>query len=271
MAFKLNVNNIAGNILRGRSVKSSVLSGLGASGLSGFSRSLVMSLMGGMEKANVHISNMDTGEKLSLAWTPEKISVSCSGKFQSYNVIERGEVKIPRGMNLASVKWSAKLPGDSRCSYRFVNSSYWQEPKEIIRILEKWREDRAKLRLLVTQTSINQDVYLDDFSYDWEGGHGDANYSIAFVSARDMQVKTVKEVDDERATKQAEEEAALESRPTTPSPENVIATAGASLWSIAQGNYGDGLKWLDIYDLNKGKIGGIADKIIPGVNLKLPL
>lgn len=267
MALRINVNNIAGNILKGRSVKNAILSGLSVSGTAG---GLLRSLAGTMTRANVHISNVDTGESVSLAWTPEKITVNSSGRFASYNIIEQGEVKIPRGMNLSSVKWSAKLPGESRKSYSFVNSSYWQEPRNIIRIFEKWHENRNKLRLLITQTSVNMDVYLDDFNYDWSGGHGDADYSIAFISARDMQVRTVKEVDAEKTAQADEGENTLNTRPENSVAESVTTKDNSSLWSIAQNQYGDGAKWSDLYALNADKLNGETGDVPAGISLKLP-
>lgn len=267
MAFKINANNIAGNILKGRSIKKAILSGLSISGKAGV---LLRSLVGTMTRANVHISNVDTGESVSLAWTPEKITVNTSGRFASYNIIEKGEVKIPRGMNLTSIKWSAKLPGESRKNYSFVNSTYWQEPRNVIKLFEKWHENRNKLRLLITQTSVNMDVYLDDFNYDWSGGHGDADYSIAFISARDMQVKTVKEVDAEKTLQADDGENTLNTRPESNAVESVITKENSSLWSIAQNQYEDGAKWSDLYSLNADKLNGETNDVPVGISLKLP-
>ena len=274
MAFKLNTRSIAGNILKGHSVKSSVLKGLASSGLSGILRSVTMSLLGGMTQSTVHITNLDSGDNISLAWTPEKISVSASGRFQNYDIIESGEVKIPRGLNLKQVKWNGKFPGESRTDYAFIHSAYWQEPKEIIKMLEEWREQRAKLRLLVTQTSVNLDVYLDHFSYDWTGGHGDADYDIEFVAAKDMIVKTVQEVDAERLAeqKQAASAPVLKERPSLSPLTGAILTtvATGNVWTAAQKALGDGAKWPEVLRLNTGKSGVSADKVGAGVRLKLP-
>ena len=272
MGLHLNVGNIAGNILRGHSVKSSVLHGLASAGLSGIARSVVMGALGYMTGATVHITNLDTGERISLAWTPEKVTAGAAGRFQTYNVIEEGEVKIPRGLNLKSVRWEGKLPGESRTDYHFVHSSYWQEPKNIIQILEDWRESRAKLRLLITQTSINLDVYLNNFSYTWTGGHGDADYSIEFIAAKDMIVKTVQEVDAERAVSATEQDSpVLNTRPSSKVAATVISTVGnGNCWDIAQKTLGDGALWQDIYQLNADKAGVSADSVSPGTQVKLP-
>ena len=273
MAFKFNLNNTVGNIMRGRSIQTSLLRGLASSGLSGVLRKLSVGLFGTMTRAEVHISNLDTGERVSLALTPDKISVKSAARFQSYNVIENGEVKIPRGENLSSVSWNGVFVGEAKTEYNFVNSSYWEEPATMVQVLETWRQNGNKLRLLVTQTSINMDCYISSFSYDWEGGLGDANYSIEMIAAKDMMVKTVEEVDAERAA--AEAEAASEGamklnpRPGSCLPSVVTSTSSSSLWSIAQGKLGDGGQWQNILNANSGKVKDPMN-LAPGIDLKLP-
>jgi len=78
---KLNTNAIIGGVLRGRSIKTSLLRGLTSSGLSGAWRTLAVGLLGGIEVADVYITNQETGERLALAWIPEKISVKESAQF----------------------------------------------------------------------------------------------------------------------------------------------------------------------------------------------
>ena len=233
-----------------------------------------MGLLGHMTQATIHITNLDEGGRISLAWTPEKVSVSQGGRFQSYNIIETGEVKLPRGLDLKSVKWSGKFPGASRKDYAFIHAGYWEDPKTIIQILEDWREKRAKLRLLITQTGVNMDVYLDNFSYDWEGGHGDANYNIEFIAAKDMLVKTVQEVDAERAAAAASEQEspALGTRPSIGIPGTVLTTVSTgNCWGAAQAELGDGSRWPEVYALNEGKAGVTRDSIAAGTSLKLPV
>lgn len=262
MAF--NLGSATGNIFRGRSVSNTAIIKKLATGL-------ISRLAGEKMRAMVYISNLETGERLVLAWTPEKVTVDTSGRFQSYNIIEEGEVKIPRGMNLTKVKWSGKLPGSSRVKYHFVSSAVWQEPKTIIQTLKRWQESRAKLHLLITQTSVNLDVFLSSFNSEWSGGHGDADYDINFIAAKDMVVKTVQEADAEKA-------AALSNEQNTPSlvtrggvsiPGLITAVQSDSLWSIAEQTLGDGSKWQDVYSLNQDKLDS-PESLKAGDTLKIP-
>lgn len=267
MAFKFNMNNVTGNILRGRSVKSSILSGLASSGLSGIMRSLAVGLLGGMTRAQVILTNLDTGEKFIFALTPDKISAKSGARFQSYNVIENGEVKYPRGEKLTSVSWSGTLPGDRKTAYEFVDSSVWQSPDEAIALLENWRTTGNKLRIVVTQTSINLDVYIENFSYEWAGGQGDATYSLDLVAAKDMLVKTVEEVDAEKAAAAAETTPPLNPRASKSLPSTITMKAGGNPWTVAQGCFGQGGKWTDIMKVNPLQK---VEDIAAGTVLKLP-
>lgn len=265
MAIK--INTALGNVFRGRTVSNSVLRRTAID----VGIRLINRLIGEMMRAMVYMTNFTTGERLVLAWTPEKISVDTAGRFQSYNIIEEGEVKIPRGMNLAKIKWSGKLPGSSRMKYHFVSSAVWQDPKTIIKTLKRWQESRSKIHLLITQTSVNLDVYLQSFNYDWSGGHGDADYSINFVAAKDMLVRTVQEADAEKAAALSNEQnsPSLTLRSGVSIPGLITAVQHDSLWSIAQQTLGDGSKWQDVYNLNRDTLNSPED-VKAGMTLKMP-
>ena len=165
--MKFNANGVVRNILRGRSVKTSLLRGLATSGLSGIWRTLAVGALGGISVADVYLTNQETGERIALSWVPEKISVTEAAQFQSYNIIERGEVKLPKGNKLSEVSWSAIFPGEARTEAGYVKSANWQDPSELIGMLNAWREAGNKLNVLITQTSVNLDVYIKDFSYSY--------------------------------------------------------------------------------------------------------
>lgn len=275
MAFHFNTRATVGSILRGRSVKTSLLRGLASSGLSGVFRTLAVGMLGGVTVAEVYITNQETGERISLSWVPEKVSVKEAAQFQSYNIIERGEVKLPKGKRLAEVSWESIFPGEARTESGYVKASAWEDPQEIIQRLQSWKDDGNKLHLLITQTSVNLDVYIREFSYSFEGGMGDAKYSISFIAAEDLVIKTVKEVDAEKAAAAAEKASTksgipeLGSRASLPVPTSATSKVGQTLWSVAEQKLGNGAKWAEIYAMNKGKFANV-DEMKAGTKLKLP-
>jgi hypothetical protein len=116
---------------------------------------------------------------------PEKAKQKGDAAFQIYDIINVGEVRIPRGTNLLTFSWNGTLPGKSRRNASYVKSQYWQSPEEIQNIWERWRKEGTKIRLMVTETPINHDVYLDGYTAEATGGNGDYEYTISFIEAKD--------------------------------------------------------------------------------------
>jgi len=272
---KYNLNTTVGNILKGHSVKSSILSGLASSGLSGSLRSLVMSLVGRKSAADVYITEVETGERLQLAYVPEKVTGRSGARFQSYSIIERGEVKIPKGENLTEISWDAILPGSAMTDYAFIKSSAWRKPEAIVNLWNRWKGEGTKLDLLITQTGINLQVYLQDFNATPEGAMGNFSYHISFIAAKDLVVKTVEEVDAENALAQANEvengEALPElgDRAIPPLPSTTPFGMDETLWQVAQSTLGDGAKWVELAAMNEKVIGGDVENIAAGTVLHI--
>lgn len=59
---------------------------------------------------DVYITEKETGTRIALAMLPEKVKHKGSAKFQSYDIINVGEVKLPRGTKLLSFSWSGTFP-----------------------------------------------------------------------------------------------------------------------------------------------------------------
>lgn len=262
-----NLNNSVGNILRGHSVKGGNLAA--ASVMETWNQ--IAGLFGIKTTADVYISALYTLDRVWLSLVPDTIKVKEGARFQSYNIIEKGEVKTPKGEDLTEVSWEGVFPGSSRKSYPFVKSFYWESPKEIVNRISSWKTNGVKLNLLVTQTPINIDVFVRDFSYSFSGGHGDASYSISFIAVKDLIIKTVEEVDAERLQQGLNLGGipVLNTRATAPQASTAVVGAGGSLWSMAQHELGDGSRWQEIYELNKDKIAD-PDVIQPGMTLQMP-
>lgn len=142
----------------------------------------------------VYITQLDTGTRIALPLTPEKVSDKREGNFISYNILNAGEVKIPNGEKLAQFSWNGILPGVSMLGMGIVSLFDWKPPRVMIGILDGWKKNRKKLRLLVTGTAINHDVYIQNFTVTHEY-FDRAEYSISFVQAKDILIKTTDESD----------------------------------------------------------------------------
>lgn len=218
---------------------------------------------------DIYITEIETGARLTLSMLPEKAKREGDAQFQVYDIINVGEVKIPKGTKLLTFSWYGTLPGKSRRDASYIKSQYWHSPEEIQNIWEKWRVNGTKLRLMVTETPINHDVYLSRYTAEATGGNGDYEYNISFVEAKPVEVYTVNELSIKPSAKTN-----TSSTTTRPPAANAAATtytvkSGDSLWMIAQKTLGKGGRYMEIFNLNKDKLKN-PNLIYPGQVLTLP-
>lgn len=216
---------------------------------------------------DIYFTEIETGARLALSMLPEKTKHKGSASFQSYDIINIGEVKIPKGTNLLTFSWNATLPGRSRRNASYVKRQHWRNPDEIISLWEKWRKEGTRIRLMITETPINYDVYLDDYQAEATGGNGDYEYSIAFLEAKAVEVYTVNELNIKPSAKTNTNSTA--SRPPAATAKTYTVKSGDSLWKIAQKSLGKGGRYMEIFNLNKDKLKN-ANLIYPGQVLTLP-
>lgn len=206
-------------------------------------------------------SLFEGSKKIQLPINPEKVTVKTGSCMNTFEVLDMGEVELPRGTQLDRISWEGILPGSARRNMPFVGK--WREPKGIVKDIEGWKDDGTKIRLLVTETTINHDVYISDFEHTWSGGHGDCHYQVSLVQARELVVR----VQPGQAPKPKPPP-----RPTPPPPKMYTVRRGDCLWCIAKRLLTNGALWPKIYNIprNKKIIGPNPNLIYPGQVLQIP-
>lgn len=205
-----------------------------------------------------------TGEdasRIQLPINPEQVTAQTGTFSQTFRVIERGEIVLPRGKVPARLAWDGILPGAERQGAVFVTA--WQPPAVILDQLQRWRDQAAKVRLLVTETPLNLDVYIDTLEHTWGGGHGDCRYRLQLVQARVLQVLP------EGSAAQPTLVAAPP-RPTPPAPKQYTVKPGDTLWGIAKQTLSTGDRWRELYEANRSTIGPDPNTIRVGQVLRIP-
>lgn len=223
----------------------------------------------------VYITELDTGTRIALPLPPEAVKCKAEGKFITYNIIQVGEVKLPDGEKLVKFSWSGRLPGASMRHMRMVSASDWRSPKEIQGIFSIWRNRGKKLRLLVTGTTINHNVYLENYTVD-NSKLDTVEYSISFTVAKDIMVYTTTELNIENTTQKTttattnDRAASSEAAASSPQKTTYTVKSGDCLWNIAKKFLGNGARYMEIYNANKSIIGSNPNLIYPGQILTIP-
>lgn len=205
----------------------------------------------------------ETGKRLHFPLNPERITAVTTARIQTFEAIELGEYALPRGTLLVRMTFDGLLPGATRKHTSLVKS--WRDPRAIAGELSGWRNEGAKLRLLVTETPFNHDVFMQTFEHTWSGGHGDMRYSLELVQARDILIHP-----EGQAKSKAEVKVLSASRSLPASAKTHTVVSGDTLWGIAKKRLYNGARYMEIYNLNKALIGPDPNKIKPGQVLRLP-
>lgn len=219
---------------------------------------------------DIYITDIKSGTRVALSMLPDTVKLKTSGKFQSYDIINAGEIKLPKGQKLTDISWSNTiLPGAKRKNASYVKRQHWKAPNEIINTLESWRKNGTRLKLMVTETVINHDVYLESFTAEAVGGLGDYEYSISFMEAKDMMVYTVNELGLQPKSP-TNNNVSSGTRPEPPKATTYTVVKGDNLWAIAKKYLGNGNRYMEIYNANKVTIGSNPALIRPGQALTIP-
>lgn len=195
------------------------------------------------------------GIRIHFPINPENIPLSAEAKIETHESMELGDIALPRGNVPDKIQMQGVFPGVSRSRLPFVKD--WKEPNILIAQIKQWKESGVRLRYLVTETCINQDVYIQSFESKWSGGYGDAEYTLSLVQARDIYINL----------KGSSESQNLNNRPATASPSTYTVVSGDCLYLIAK-RYGKSLDAL--YAANRTLIGPDPNKIYPGQVLTIP-
>jgi hypothetical protein len=205
-----------------------------------------------------------TSVQLQFPVNPEEIAVQADGQSQTFTVLELGEISLPRGRKATRYSWSGFFPGAGRAGQPFM--TFWRPPLDLVWQLETWHGQNSRLRLIVSDTDINKDVYVDSFKRTHGKGsaYGDVEYSIELVEYRQLIIRADGEDQAQGITLEAL------SRPDAPTPSTYTVREGDSLWLIAQRLWDDGSRWGEVYEANADEIGPDPNTIQVGMELQIP-
>lgn len=181
---------------------------------------------------------------------PEEVRGSSQAKYQTYTIISKGEVEVPKGTNTSEFSWDGEFFGSSKKNESIVRKEYWQDPIACVDQLRKWMDEGTVLNLIITGTWVNSDVTISQFTPTAYGGFGNIRYSITFRQYRNLQIYTTADLNIGNGDKP---KTVIGDRTPKPafSGHTYLIEEGDTLWSISVYVYGTGTKWDKIWKKNK--------------------
>lgn len=217
------------------------------------------------------------GEALVFSVLPEQIQARGAASYQSFDIITKGTIKVPKGTDVTEISWDGEFFGKAKKKESLVQTKYWISPNRCVKRLTRWMEHGTELTLIVSGTWINMDVTVSSFSAVPYGAFGNVKYSLELCKVRDLKIYTAKEsgIGKKKQTKARSKKKADTSGGKSSS---YTVKKGDTLIKIAKKK---GCKWQSLYSKNKVVIEKTARKrglknsdrghwIFPGTKLAIP-
>lgn len=200
------------------------------------------------------------GAPFYFASLPESIQGVMDASMQTFDIISKGAVAVPKGTGVKEIKWSGEFFGKTKRKEAIVKSKKWKSPRKCLYILRKWMNQGVVLNLVASGTWINMDVVISALSVEEYGAYGNVRYTITLSQYRRLKIYTTKELKiagTENKGKKTKERAGGNE---DGGKGNYTVVSGDTLWGIAAKHCGGGMNWTKLYDANAETIESEARK-----------
>jgi nucleoid-associated protein YgaU len=211
------------------------------------------------------------GDQFHFPVNPEEITIRREKQFETVNILSLGEIDFPQAEKVKEIAFSSFLPKEYDPSYcRYPDLP---DPQVAMNQLNDFMLSKKPLRLLITETAVNVLVSVSVHNSTFRGGEpGDVYIDLTCRTWREVKVRTALEAATTGLGRTSpDSRGAAESRPDLkPIPSIYKVKPGDSLWKIAKMELGNGSRWREIYEKNRGIIGPDPNQIAVGMELVLP-
>lgn len=186
--------------------------------------------------------------------------------YDTNAIIGLGDVAVLTSNGLAQLSLSSFFPNNE---YSFNEYSNVPKPYDMVRYFKEWKNKGTVVRVILTGTDINQEMYITNFSYGERDGTGDIYYNMDLLEYRPIIVPTVTENNSNNTQNT--------NRPTDTNNKNDSSNKqkthkvvkGDCLYDIAKKYYGNGNSYPKIKEANKSKYPSLAKNNVIYVNWEL--
>ncbi|EKZ7015255.1 hypothetical protein QLI93_001612 [Listeria monocytogenes] len=133
------------------------------------------------------------GKRYILPVNPPEIKIKKSSNNTTIEVVKLGDVNQLGSKTLADFSISSFFPKNQKVSY--INKKATKKtPTQWVKVIEDAKANNKRVRVIVTDTSINILSAIQDFEWGLVDSTGDIEFSISFKEYRNYSAKYVKTV-----------------------------------------------------------------------------
>ena len=206
---------------------------------------------------------------IRLPVIPAEFERVIGADYETNNIIGLGDVATFNSNGLAQLSLSSFFPNKE---YSFNEYSNVPKPYDMVSHFKDWKNKGTIVRVILTGTDINQEMYVTNFAYGEKDGTGDVYYSMDLLECRPITIPVINETstntqNTSRPTDNNNSSNKNNTNNNTQKTHKVVK--GDSLWAIAQKHYGKGSLYPKIKEANKSKYKSLAKNNIIYVNWEL--
>ena len=195
---------------------------------------------------------------ISLPVIPAEFERVIGADYETNNIIGLGDVATFNSNGLAQLSLSSFFPNKE---YSFNEYSNVPKPYDMVSHFKDWKNKGTIVRVILTGTDINQEMYITNFAYGEKDGTGDVYYSMDLLEYRPITIPVINETstntqNTSRPTDNNNNSSNKNNTNNTQKTHKVVK--GDCLWDIAQKYYGKGSLYPKIKEANKSKYPSLA-------------
>ena len=206
---------------------------------------------------------------IRLPVIPSEFERVIEAGYDTNAIIGLGDVAVLTSNGLAQLSLSSFFPNNE---YSFNEYSNVPKPYDMVRYFKEWKNKGTVVRVILTGTDINQEMYITNFAYGEKDGTGDVYYNMDLLEYRPIIVPTITE-NNSNNTQNTNRPTDTNNNSNKNNTNNTQKThkvkKGDCLWDIAQKYYGKGSLYPKIKEANKNKYPSLAKNNVIYVNWEL--
>ena len=201
---------------------------------------------------------------IRLPIVPSEFERVIDANYETNNVIGLGDVATFSGNGLAQLSLSSFFPNKE---YSFNEYSNVPKPYDLVSHFKDWKNKGTVVRVILTGTDINQEMYITNYSYGEKDGTGDVYYSMDLVEYRPITIPIIIENNSSNTQNTSRPNETNNNSSSSQKTHKVVK--GDCLYDIAKKYYGNGNLYTKIKEANKSKYPSLAKNNIIQINWEL--